>query len=56
MNHSFNPSTRIEGTHVVAIGDINIGDELNFNYNVSETKMATPFETPLGYVGGKTVK
>ena len=52
MNHSFNPTTQISGRNVIAIRDINIGDELNFNYNVSETNMATPFNTPEGYVGG----
>ena len=53
MNHSFNPTTKIIGRNVVALCDIDIGDELNFNYNVSETSMATPFDTPNGYVGGK---
>jgi len=53
MNHSFNPTTKIVGRNVVATGDIDIGDELNFNYNVSETNMATPFDTSDGYVGGK---
>ena len=52
MNHSFNPTTQIVGRNVIAVCDINIGDELNFNYNVSETNMATPFNTPEGYVGG----
>jgi len=57
MNHSFNPTTEIVGRNVLATGDIEIGDELNFNYNVSETNMATPFNTPGGYVGGKkTIK
>ena len=27
--------------------------ELNFNYNDSETNMATPFQTSEGFVGGK---
>lgn len=53
MNHSFDPSTKIIGRNVVARYDINIGDEINFNYNASETNMATPFDTPYGYVGGK---
>lgn len=52
MNHSFNPTTHIVGRNVIALCDIDIGDELNFNYNVSETNMATPFDTPMGYVGG----
>ena len=53
MNHSFNPTTKIIGRNVVALCDIDIGDELNFNYNMSETNMSTPFDTPNGYVGGK---
>ena len=53
MNHSFNPTTRIEGKNVISIRDIQIGDELNFNYNISETKMASPFDTNEGFVGGK---
>tara|TARA_B110000971_G_C19896530_1_gene447922 strand:+ start:87 stop:428 length:342 start_codon:yes stop_codon:yes gene_type:complete len=48
MNHSFNPTTKICGEKVVAIKDLEIGDELNFNYNLNETKMATPFYTDDG--------
>ena len=56
MNHSFEPSTRIDGKKVIAVRTININDELNFNYNESETNMANPFETEQGYVGGSSVK
>lgn len=43
MNHSFTPNTFIRGTHVVASKSILPGDELTFNYNHSELKMACPF-------------
>ena len=43
MNHSFTPSTRIDGHNVVALRDIKGNDEITFNYNDSELKMATPF-------------
>ena len=43
MNHSFTPSTRIDGHNVVALRDIKVNDEITFNYNDSELKMATPF-------------
>ena len=43
MNHSFTPSTFIDGNNVVALHYINSNDEITFNYNNSELKMATPF-------------
>ena len=52
MNHSFDPTTKIDNINVIALKDIKIGDELNFNYNDSETNMATPFQTSEGFVGG----
>lgn len=52
MNHSFDPTTRICGKLVIAEKDINVGDELNFNYNTTETCMASPFTIEEGYVGG----
>lgn len=50
MNHSFVPTTFIDGYNVVALVDIKIDDELTFNYNENEPKMACPF-----YVDGKLV-
>jgi len=44
MNHSFNPTTKINGYDVVALKDIKRGDELTFNYNESEISMACPFK------------
>ena len=54
MNHSFNPTTKIVNKSVIALKDLNPGDELNFNYNDNETCMASPFETPYGKVFGKS--
>lgn len=55
MNHSFTPSVSINKNNVVALQDINPGDEISFNYNENETKMACPFETPNGLVSGKQI-
>ena len=44
MNHSFEPTCKIDSCNVVAVKDIYPGDELNFNYNDSEVNMACPFE------------
>jgi hypothetical protein len=45
MNHSFNPTCRICGIErgIVALKDIEAGEELTFNYNDSETCMSDPF-------------
>lgn len=43
INHSFDPSCKIEGKFVIAIKQILIGDEITFNYNESEINMASPF-------------
>lgn len=44
INHSFEPTIKICGYDVVANVDINVDDELTFNYNDSELEMACPFE------------
>jgi len=43
MNHSFQPTCKIENDCVIALHDIEKGTELNFNYNENETNMACPF-------------
>ena len=53
MNHSFDPSIKIQGVSVISLKNIEPGDELCFNYNESETSMSCPFETPEGLVYGK---
>ena len=42
MNHSFTPSTRIDGHNVVALRDIKVNDEITFNYNDSELNIQWP--------------
>jgi SET domain len=54
MNHSFTPTTYIDGYNVVALIDINIGDELTFNYNETEINMASPFVVNDVIVCGKS--
>lgn len=44
MNHSFTPSTCVNGFEIVALIDIKKNDELTFNYNDSEINMANVFE------------
>ena len=44
---SFQPNTKIDGKNVVALRDINKGEELHFNYNDNETSMTCPFETDI---------
>jgi len=44
MNHSFEPSCKIDDGYIVSIRDIENEDEITFNYNDSETKMAYPFK------------
>lgn len=43
MNHSFDPTCRIDNNYVISIKNIDPGDELNFNYNDNEENMANPF-------------
>lgn len=45
INHSFNPTVVILNDKVVACVDINVDDEITFNYNNSELQMACPFES-----------
>ena len=55
INHSFDPNTKLELNKVVAIKDIEIRDEITFNYNESEVNMKCPFLDGDVYVGGKNV-
>ena len=43
MNHSFEPTTHIDGRRVIALTDIQENDEITFDYNASEINMASPF-------------
>lgn len=48
VNHSFEPSCTVRGRFFIALRDINVGEELTFNYNWSELPMANPFRTSDG--------
>ena len=57
INHSFDPNIKIDGKNVIAIKNISKNDEITFNYNENETKMACPFkDNSTGYIvsGKKT--
>ena len=43
MNHSFTPNCKIENGYIVSLKEIDKNEELTFNYNENETKMAHPF-------------
>ena len=43
INHSFSPNIVIKNKNVVALYDIKADEEVAFNYNDSEPKMAAPF-------------
>ena len=43
MNHSSKPSTYIDGRNVIAARNIYPGEEINFDYNASETNVVSRF-------------
>lgn len=53
INHSFEPTTCINGYNIVALMNLNEGDEITFNYNESEIVMANPFYVDGQLVSGK---
>lgn len=55
MNHSFSPNTKIIGRNIVALENINPGDEITFDYNSNEINMAAPFELNGIKVSGKII-
>jgi len=54
MNHSFTPNVKIVGKNVFALCDVNVDDEIVFNYNESEINMHSPFCVNGRIVCGKT--
>ncbi len=44
LNHHCKPNSYLRGRTLVAIKQINIGDEVTFNYNANEYDMASPFQ------------
>ena len=53
INHSFEPTVRIDGYNVRALMDLTDGDEITFNYNDSEINMANTFQVGDVLVCGK---
>ena len=43
INHSFNPTCKIEGFSVVALRDIAWGEEITFDYTLNESVVSSPF-------------
>ena len=43
VNHSCEPSVKVVYNKLICLKDINNGDSITFNYNVSETEMSNPF-------------
>lgn len=55
INHSFTPNIYIDSINVIALVDIDIDDELAFNYNESEINMASTFYADNILVCGKNI-
>ncbi len=53
INHSFTPNIYVNGVNLIALTDIEINDEIVFNYNDTEINMANPFVVNNKLVGGK---
>ena len=53
INHSFEPTVRIDGYNVRALMDLTDGDEITFNYNDSKINMANSFQAGDVLVCGK---
>lgn len=53
INHSFTPNVYIDGKNVVALRDVEIDEEVVFNYNDNEINMASPFYDNGILVNGK---
>ena len=43
LNHHCQPNARLDGRYLRANKNINVGDEVTFNYNTNEYEMASPF-------------
>lgn len=53
INHSFTPNIFIRNKELVALKDINLGEEITFNYNDNEINMAAPFYVDNVFVSGR---
>mgnify|MGYP003956669227 CR=1 FL=1 len=43
INHACKPTCKIEEAFVISLVDLNVGDEITFNYNNSEISISSPF-------------
>ena len=53
INHSFKPNIRVDDYNLVALRNIDAGEELVFNYNDTEINMSNPFYINDQLVSGK---
>jgi hypothetical protein len=55
INHSFTPTVKINNINIIALRNININDEITFNYNENEINMAAQFYVDNILISGKKV-
>src|SRR5882672_250326 len=55
LNHSCAPSARVEGRQLLAVRSLTPWDEITFDYNTTESEMATPFRCRCGHCGGSRI-
>lgn len=56
LNHSCEPSVRVQGRDLVAARPIKAFEELSFDYETTEWDMASPFTCRCGACDGRTVR
>lgn len=56
LNHSCAPTCRVVGRTLVALRELQAGEELTFDYNATEWSMAEPFSCTCGVCGGAVVR
>ncbi len=55
LNHACEPNTRLVGRTLVARSDIEVGDEVTFDYDTTEWDMAAPFPCRCGAASCRVV-
>jgi len=55
LNHSCAPSARVEGRVLVAVRPLAAWEEITFDYNTTEYRMASPFVCRCGHCGGRKI-
>ena len=58
INHSCDPSVRVEDNKLISVKEINDSDSITFNYNDTEDLMSNPFKCHCcdKIIGGKLMK